>query len=234
MKDALSILLRAAFTGWIAVTFIFVLLRISGDPALQILGGDVPPETLDRFRVRLGLDLPLWQQYLRYWDQVLRGDFGQSFRDGRDVAAIVFAAVPQTALLMGTGFLIAVVIGVPAGVIAALNHNKAIDRSVIGLAMIGFATPNFFLAIMLLLIFSMTLRLLPAGGSGTWEHLVMPALTVGTFYAAMLARFVRASMLDVLGNRFWRLPGRGACRAPRCCGSMRCRMRPCRRLPWAV
>ncbi len=202
MTYTLTKLARAVFTAWLAVTFVFVMLRISGDPALEILGGDLPPETLDRFREGLGLDRPLWAQYLGYWADLFRGDFGQSFRDGREARSVVMEAVPKTALLMGTGFLVAVVIGIPAGILAALRHNTSVDRAVMIGASVGFSVPNFFLAILLILLFAMHLRLLPAGGSTDWTHLVLPAVTVGTYYAAMLARFARASTLDVLGRPF--------------------------------
>lgn len=202
MSYAATKLARALITGWLAVTLVFVMLRLSGDPALQILGGDLPPETLDRFRQRLGLDRPIWTQYVAYWSDLVRGDFGQSFRDGRDVLTVVGDALPKTGLLMGTGFLIAVVIGIPAGIIAALRHGTGIDRSLMIGASIGFSVPNFFLAIVLILLFAMHWRILPAGGSSGALHLILPALTVGTYFAAMLARFARASMLDVLDRPF--------------------------------
>ena len=202
MTYLLTKLARALFTGWLAVTFVFVMLRISGDPALEILGGELPPETLDRFREGLGLDRPLWAQYLGYWAELARGEFGQSFRDGRDAWAVVMEAVPKTAVLLGAGFLVALAIGLPAGILAALRHNSAFDRLVIVVAGFGVSVPNFFLAIVLILVFALHLQLLPAGGSADWTHLVLPAIALGSYYAAMLARFARTSTLDVLGRPF--------------------------------
>lgn len=202
MRIIVLSLLRASLTAVAGVTFVFVLLRVSGDPALQILGDDVGTEALQAFRERLGLDRSILTQYGLYWADLLRGDFGVSFRDGRPVAEIVLARLPETALLMGAGFALALVIGVPVGILAAQHSGSWLDRSLMTGAMVGFAMPNFFLAILLILTFSMTLRWLPSAGSGTLAHLVLPMVTVGTFYAAILARFVRSTILEVSNQPF--------------------------------
>lgn len=202
MRIAVLSLMRAVLTAVAGVTFVFVLLRVSGDPALQILGDDVTAEALEVFRARLNLDRSILAQYGLYWRDLLRGDFGVSFRDGRPVAEIVMARLPDTALLMGAGFALALVLGVPAGILAARHAGSWIDRSLITGAMVGFAMPNFFLAILLILLFSMTLRWLPSAGSGTLAHLILPMVTVGTFYAAILARFVRGTILEVSDQPF--------------------------------
>ena len=195
-------LIRALITTWLAVTFVFVMLRLSGDPALQILGVEATPQMIAHFNRLYGLEQPLWQQYLRYVQSLFQGDFGQSFRDGRDAVQVVAEAVPNTLLLMGTAFGLAVLIGIPAGILAALHRSTWIDRTVMGFAVIGFSLPNFFLGILLILLFTLHLRILPAGGSATAAHLVMPVITIGTYYAGLLARFARSSMLEVLARPY--------------------------------
>jgi peptide/nickel transport system permease protein len=112
--------------------------------------------------------------------------------------------VPKTALLGGTAIAIALLLGVPLGVLAALYRDSWLDRTVMGLAVFGFSMPNFFLGILLILIFSLQLRWLPSSGSGTWWHLIMPALTLGTGFAAQIARYTRSSMIDVLSKPYMR------------------------------
>lgn len=197
MRAGILVAVRALLTAIAGVTFVFVLLRVSGDPALQILGDDVSPDVLDAFRARMGLDRSIPVQYALYWADILRGDFGVSFRDGRPVTEIVLARMPDTALLMGSGFALALLIGVPAGILAARRPGSWLDRSLMTGAMIGFAMPNFFLAILLILLFSMSLRWLPSAGSGTVGHLMLPMVTIGSYYSAILARFVRATMIEV-------------------------------------
>ena len=198
----LAKLFRALLTTWFAVTFVFAMLRVSGDPALEILGAEATPQMVAHFNRMFGLDQPLLQQYMTYLQAVLSGDFGQSFRDGRDAVAVVAEAIPNTLLLMGTAFIVAIMIGIPAGVVAALKRSSWVDRAVMGFAIIGFSLPNFFLGILLILLFTLHWRLLPAGGSATWVHLMMPVITIGTYYAGLLARFARSSMLEVLSRPY--------------------------------
>ena len=195
-------LFRAFVTIWLAVTFVFTILRFSGDPALQILGDEATPQMIEHFNRMFGLDQPLWQQYVNYIQSLFQGDFGQSFRDGRDAVDVVGEAIPNTLLLMGTAFVLAILIGIPAGIVAALYRNSWIDRTMMGFAVIGFSLPNFFLGILLILLFTLHWRLLPAGGSATPAHLIMPVITIGTYYAGMLARFARSSMLEVLARPY--------------------------------
>ena len=196
--------LRTLLTLIFVVTFAFVVLRTSGDPVQSLLGPDATNDEIAQFREAWGLDRPLPEQYLRYVGNVLRGEFGKSYRDGRPVSEIVGERVPWTLLLTLTAYALALLIGVPAGIVAALRRNTIVDRAIMGLAVMGFALPNFFLGILMILLFSLHLRWLPSSGSGTLAHLVMPALTLGMFNAGALARFTRSAMLEVLSKPYMR------------------------------
>ena len=196
--------LRTLLTLIFVVTFAFVVLRTSGDPVQSLLGPDATNEEIAQFREAWGLDRPLPEQYLRYVGNVLRGEFGRSYRDGRSVSEIVGERVPWTLLLTLTAYALALLIGVPAGIVAALRRNTLVDRAIMGLAVMGFALPNFFLGILMILLFSLHLRWLPSSGSGTLAHLLMPALTLGMFNAGALARFTRSAMLEVLSKPYMR------------------------------
>ena len=196
--------LRTLLTLLFVVTFAFVVLRTSGDPVQSLLGPDATNEEIAQFREAWGLDRPLPEQYVRYVGNVLRGEFGKSYRDGRPVTEIVAERVPWTLLLTLTAYALALLIGVPAGIVAALRRNSLVDRAIMSLAVMGFALPNFFLGILMILLFSLHLRWLPSSGSGTLAHLVMPALTLGMFNAGALARFTRSAMLEVLSKPYMR------------------------------
>lgn len=190
---------RVLLSVWLIVTCIFVLMRMAGDPALEILGPDeFPPDILASFRASWGIDQPLWQQYLTYLSNAVEGDFGRSFLDQRSALTVVMERLPQTLTLMSTSLAIMLLIGIPAGIYAALRHNRAADTAVSAAAIVFYAVPNFVLGVLLILVFAVDLRWLPVGGSGDWRHLILPAVTFGASGAALFARFVRSSMLDAL------------------------------------
>lgn len=199
-----SRLARAAVTVVMVVTFAFIVLRLSGDPAMVIMGADAPPEAIEAFRIAWGLDRPVWVQYAAFFQAVFTGDLGQSMRDGRDAVTVVLERVPATLALTIPAFLINVGIGVPAGVYAALNRNSLIDRSVMVMAIVGFAMPSFIMALLLVLVFSVNLGWFPAGGQESWRHAILPIVTMGFGGAALLARFTRSAMLEVLGQSYIR------------------------------
>ena len=196
--------LRGMVTVLIVLTFVFVVLRMSGDPIDAMLGDEAAPEMIDYYRELYGLDRPIWEQYLRYFVGIVQGDLGISYRDERDAVEVVLERVPYTLQLGLAGFLFSVLFGIPLGILAALYRNSALDRFVMGFAVLGFSLPNFFLGILLILWFAMTLRWLPSSGSGSWMHMVMPVLTLGTAGAGQLARFARSSMLEVLNKPYMR------------------------------
>jgi peptide/nickel transport system permease protein len=197
-------LFRALLTLWIVVTLTFVVLRTSGDPAIVILGGDATPEMIASFHHDWGLDRPLPVQYASYLGHILQGDFGNSFLDGRPAATVVGERVPRTLQLAGLGFLLMLAVGIPAGILAALHRGRALDRAVVTFAVLGHSVPSFFLAILLILLFSVKLRLLPSGGAEQGSAILMPALTVAAGGAGVIARFTRAAMLDALRQPFLR------------------------------
>ena len=184
------------------VTFVFFVLRLSGDPTLVLLPDDIDEATRDFYRQLWGLDRPIMVQYWSNLGALLQGDFGRSFRNNLDAFQLVWDRVPKTALLTGTALLISLAIGIPLGIIAALYRDSWIDRVVMAVSVFGFSMPNFFLGILLILVFSLSLRVLPSSGSGTWAHLIMPAATLGISFAAQFARYTRSSMIDVL-NKFY-------------------------------
>jgi peptide/nickel transport system permease protein len=196
--------LRAVITLWLVVTFVFFVLRLSGDPTNMLLPDDIDEATRTFYRQLWGLDKPIFVQYLNYLGALLQGDFGISFRNNQDAFQLVWDRVPKTALLTGTSLVISLVIGIPLGIVAALYRDSWIDRVVMAASVFGFSMPNFFLGILLILIFSLNLRVLPSSGSGTWWHLIMPAATLGISFAAQFARYTRSSMIDVLNKSYMR------------------------------
>ena len=197
-------LFRALLTIWVIVTFVFVILRMSGDPVLQILGPDAEQETIDLMRHAWGLDKPVWQQYLIYFRNLFNGDMGVSYLDGRDAITVVAERIPKTLSLMGITAVVTFAIGIPAGIYAALHRNSTADRLTMGAAVMGFSIPNFFLGVLLILLFSVTWRMLPSGGSETPAHYVMPVITMATAEAGIFARFTRSAMLEVLNQHYIR------------------------------
>ena len=195
---------RTLLTLWFVVTFAFIVLRVSGDPVQSLLGPDATIEEIAQFREAWGLDRPLPEQYLRYVVQMASGEFGTSYRDGRPVTEIIAERVPWTVLLGLSAYAVAILAGVPAGIVAALRRGSTLDRLVMGFAVFGFALPNFFLGILLILLFSLTLQWLPSSGTGSILHLLMPAATLGVYTAGTLARFTRSAMLEVLDKPYMR------------------------------
>jgi len=197
-------LLRAALTLTMVVTFAFLVLIASGDPADIIMGADAPPEAVAAFRTAWGLDRPIWVQYFSYFGAILQGDLGRSMRDGRDAIVLVMERVPATLALTLPALAIKLGIGLPAGIVAALYRNSLVDRAVMALAVAGFTVPSFVLGLVLVLIFAVNLGWLPSGGDETWRHAVLPVITLGIGGAAVLARFTRSAMLEVLGQPYIR------------------------------
>jgi peptide/nickel transport system permease protein len=197
-------ILRTVLTLWFVVTFAFVVLRTSGDPVVALVGGDATPEEVEQFRQLWRLDDPLWIQYFRYVVQMATGQFGISYRDGREVIDIIVERVPWTLILGLFSYIGAILIGVPAGIIAAIKRGSTFDNLIMATAVFGFALPNFFLGILMILLFSLSLQWLPSSGTGTIWHLIMPAITLATFTAGTLARFTRSAMLEVLDKLYIR------------------------------
>lgn len=195
---------RAALTIAMVVTFAFIVLRLSGDPAQIIMGADAPPEAVDAFRTAWGLDEPIWVQYFSYFWAILQGDLGRSMRDGRDAIVLVTERIPATLALTLPALAIKICLGIPAGIYAALHRNSLADRVVMIIAVAGFTVPSFVLGLLLVLVFAVQLGWLPSGGQESWRHGILPVITLGLGGAAVLARFTRSAMLEVLGQPYIR------------------------------
>ncbi|BAM91925.1 putative oligopeptide ABC superfamily, permease protein [Bradyrhizobium oligotrophicum S58] len=195
---------RALLTIALVVTFAFIVLRLSGDPALMIMGPEAPPEVIAAFRKAWGLDHPIWVQYLDYFKAIAQGELGRSMRDGRPAIELVIERIPATLALTIPAFLLKMLLGIPAGIYAALHRGSAIDRAVMITAVAGFTVPSFVLALLLVLIFAVQLGWLPSGGQDSWRHAILPIVTLGFGGAAVLARFTRSAMLEILGQPYIR------------------------------
>ncbi|PZV37061.1 ABC transporter permease [Mesorhizobium kowhaii] len=196
--------LRAVLTVALVVTFAFIVLRLSGDPARSIMGDDASPEAMAAFRREWGLDQPLWMQYLHYFAAIFQGEFGRSMRGGGPALDLVLGRIPATLMLTLPALLMKLAIGIPAGIYAALHRNTAIDRAVMVTAVAGYTVPSFVLGLVLVQVLAIWFAWLPTGGTGSLQHLILPIITLGVGGAAVLARFVRSAMLEVLGQPYIR------------------------------
>src|SRR4051794_12301302 len=176
---------------------------IPGDP-VSVFAGDKPltPERAAELRHQYGLDRPLVVQYIDYASHALHGDLGTALRSQRPVLDSILEALPSTAQLTLAALAIAAVLGITLGIIAAVAHGSWLDTAVMAVAMLGISTPIFYSSLLLILLFAFTLAWLPATGQGGIERLIMPALALGLSSAAVLARLVRSSMLDVLQQEY--------------------------------
>lgn len=193
---------RVILTVWAAATFVFLMLRLSGDPMSALLPNDLPQDIIDVYRERYGFGGSLASQYFGYLNAMLRGDFGYSFRTNGPALDLVLDRIPATLVLTGTALVIAVVLGVSVGIIAALHRDTMIDRTVMTISVLGFSTPNFFFGILLILLFTLNLRWLPSSGFDSWQSLIMPAITLGFAASGAYARMTRSSLLEVLNQPY--------------------------------
>lgn len=197
-------LARALLTILLVMSFAFIVLRLSGDPAQILLGPDAPQDAVDAFRARWGLEDPLWQQYLAYLKQLAMFDFGVSMRDHSPAIQLVMERVPATLALTIPALMLKICIGIPAGVYAALHRESVADRGVIMLSIFGFTIPSFVLGLVLVLIFAVNLSWLPAGGQDGWHYAILPIATMSIGGIGILARFSRSAMIEVLGQPYIR------------------------------
>lgn len=188
--------------GVVAVTFFLV--RLSGDPTDILLPPNTPEEVRDAFRQARGLDQPVWIQFLRFCRDALSGDFGDSLRFNQPAVELVLERLGATLELACAAMFVAVVLGVPAGALAAYRRKTATDVAVRAVTLLGQALPSFYLGVLSIVVFAIWLRWLPSGGRGTWAHLVLPATTLGFYVVALIARVTRSCMLDVLRQDYIR------------------------------
>ena len=183
----------------IAVSLIaFLLLRLSGDPATAIAGEGATQVDIELIRQTYGFDRPLPVQYVAWLGNLLRGDLGDSIYFKTPAGPLILSKLKTTLLLGFLALVFALAISLPLGVLAALYKNSWIDRLCLGTAVIGQALPNFFFALLLIMFFSISMRLLPVSGSDTWLHFIMPTIALGYYVAPAFMRLVRAGMIEVL------------------------------------
>ncbi len=197
-------LIRALIAVWLVSTVVFVVMRLSGDPVPLLLPPDAPRSEIFRVRAELGLDRPLPVQYAVFLANVLRGDFGRSIHFRESAFRVVLGYLPATLELGLTAFSLALIVAVPIGLVSATRRNSFLDQATMGLALVGQSAPTFFIGILLILLISLKAGLLPTSGRGDWRHLVLPALTLGAFAMASIARLTRSAVLEVLGADFIR------------------------------
>ena len=189
----------------LGVSFVvFGILFLTGDPALVLLPPDASAEDVEKFRQSMGFNDPFFVQYGRFLGGALRGDFGQSIRHGEPAFDLVMERMPATFELSGAALAIALCLAIPAGIVSAVRRNTVIDYFSTVVALLGQSMPTFWLGIMLILLFSVQLNLLPSSGRGGWEHMLLPAVTLGLFTTARITRLTRSGMLEVLSQDYIR------------------------------
>jgi peptide/nickel transport system permease protein len=190
---------------WLVTVVVFALLHLTpGDPASVMLGENATPEQVQALQRSLGLDQPLVLQYARFLGRALHGDLGTSIRAQRPALEVVLERLPATLLLTAGAFSFAVLIGMPIGVLSAVKRLSLWDHGSMALALLGQSMPGFWLGLVLITVFAVHLRWLPASGMGGISHVVLPAITLGMFLIGLIIRLTRSSMLDVLGQDYVR------------------------------
>lgn len=193
----------------VGVTFlVFIIMFQAGDPVILMASPDATTEQIDQMRRDMGFDRPWFVQYADFMSNAVRGDFGNSLRQGQPVFGLVMDRLPATLQLAFAAFILSVIISIPVGVISATRRNSLYDNGAMGFALLGQSLPVFFLGVMLIWIFAGVLGWLPSSGRGDVDlasrvkHMVLPAITLGTFSLAQNARLVRSTLLEVLGLDF--------------------------------
>ena len=189
--------------GVAAITFV-LLYALPADPAVQLAGRSATAQTVANIRHELGLDQPLIVQFIHYLGNLVQGDLGRSYTQKTEVMMLILARLPATLILMVSGILVEVAIGLTLGTIAALNRGGFVDRLVMTVSFVGVSAPQFVVALLLLYVFAATLQWFPMSGFGTFSHVVLPALTLGVLGAGWYARMVRSAMIDVLNQDYVR------------------------------
>lgn len=198
--------LQGIFALWVITIIVFGISRSTGDPAAIFLGIDASAETVAAFRERWGLEKPLVVQYGLYMGRLLQGDLGESLRYPElGAGGAVFDRLPATIYLAGASLLLALAVGVPLGVLGAVKRDTGYDHVGKIIALLGQSMPNFWLGLMMMWLFAVNLGWLPTSGSGGFKHFIMPAITLGSFQVAAIARLVRSSMLETLDSEYVKL-----------------------------
>jgi peptide/nickel transport system permease protein len=197
LLQSLVVLLGVSFV-------VFFILFLTGDPAAVMLPPEATAEDIQRFRESMGFNDPFFVQYGRFLLGALRGNFGTSIRHGEPAFTLVVERMPATFELAGAALVIALLLAIPAGIVSAVRRNTPVDYISTVVALLGQSMPTFWLGIMLILVFSVQFHVLPSSGRGTWQHLVLPAVTLGLFTTARITRLTRSGMLEVLNQDYIR------------------------------
>jgi peptide/nickel transport system permease protein len=197
--------LYAVITLFILSLTIFTVIRLTGDPVTLMAEPGARAEDLDRIRVEWGLDRPLPVQYLSFLKNIVTGELGNSFNYEMPVSTLYFQRLPNSLELAFAATLISFVIGIPLGLISAVKVNTGWDSAGKVIALFGLAVPGFWLGLVMILIFSVWLGWLPTSGQGGLQHLIMPAVALGWYFAASLLRLTRSSMLEVMRSEYIKL-----------------------------
>lgn len=181
---------------------VFILVRVTGDPVALMLPETATAEDRAVLTEALGLDQPLYKQYITFLGSAIQGDFGTSFRYGESALPLVLERLPASFELAVAAMIFAIVMAIPLGILSAVKRNTFTDLLISGISVIGKAMPNFWMGIMLILLFSVILGALPVSGRGGIEHLLLPAFTLGIGIGAQMTRLVRSSMLEILNQDY--------------------------------
>lgn len=200
----LSRLLSGIVVVFLALTAVFFMLRLSGDPVLLFAPMDTSKTNLEEIRERMGFNDPLLVQYGRFMANAVQGDFGDSTRERRPAMDVVLDRLPATLELGGLALLIAVAVGIPLGIMSATRYGSIWDILARIVAVVGQAVPGFWLGVLLMLLFAVRLNWLPTSGRGGIDHIILPAVTLSALSMARYARLTRSTMLDVLGQDYMR------------------------------
>lgn len=191
-------LLMGLLTVFLALSFMFVVLQLGGDPVLLLVPVDASPEYVERMRAQWGLSDPLWVQYGRFVGRAVVGDFGTSLRYSVPALQLVLERLPATGLLTLAAIALSTLLGVPLGIVAATQRGRLVDKLANIGSVLGQSVPTFWLGLLLILVFAVNLHLLPTGGMGTPEQLILPGLTLGLYSLGRIVKVTRSSVLEVL------------------------------------
>ncbi len=219
-------LLQTIVALWAVSIIVFALARITGNPLDTLLSFEATLEDRERVAAALGLDRSLYTQYFIFVGNVLRGEFGESFKWRLPASELVFGRFPASLALAGLAITIATLVAVPLGVITAVKRDSVLDYGGKALALIGQAAPPFWLGLVLIWVFGVELGVVPTSGRSGWSSYVLPAVSLGLFWVAALMRLIRSSMLDALDSEYVKLARVKACRSIKSSGSTHSATRP--------
>jgi len=197
------LMLVPVLLGVVFIVF-FIMDLAPGDPVYQVAGEQATQQELQELRVKMGLDGNIFTRYFRYIKNILRGDLGVSYISKRSVMKTYMERLPNTLVLASVTMLVAILISIPLGIIAAIHQNSMKDTVSMILSLLGLSMPNFWLGLLLIMLFSLKLKWLPSGGIDGIKSIILPALTVGMGLAALMTRTTRSSMLDVIRQDYLR------------------------------